>query len=68
MHNILFGQINVLSTAKCGTPERKTVEKLAFTLACGKIVSDFINRVSPSIRYRADADRFVRTHCEKRRP
>lgn len=35
MYNILFGQINVLSMAECRIPERKTIEKLVFTLGKG---------------------------------
>ena len=70
MHNILFGQINVLSTAECGVNgrRRKTVEKLAFALACGQIVFDFINRVSLSIRPIGWTPIAGNTHCEKRRP
>lgn len=66
MHNILFGQINVLSRA--ALREQKTVEKLAFALARGEIVSDFINRrlsVDLAIARMPIANG---PHCEKRRP
>jgi len=49
-------------------PEWKTVEKLAFALACGKIVSDFINRVSLCRSAIARTPNADSTHWEKRRP